>query len=848
MVDQAAGQTVAATPAPNPVDPSSRQVQGRRQQLLQQAQLQQVREHLPRFLLISGFSVIAACWILWDWPFASNRAIQIWAGSFLAYLFLRGVLIWSMGRVVQTTARTLATWLIVSSAINGLFWSFASIYFNPLIFPNSDLYEGIVDRQVLLAALLAAQGIAALAAYASYQRAFTVFSVSIFVPCLIHLLLHPTSTAMIVAVIGSLWWLFLLQSARFLNAMVLSALSLRLDNEALISSLRKTQTNTLQINRRLATEVNTRKLAESQLQTLNEELEERVQARTEALQSSQDSLTLAIEASGIALWDWCIREGVLRHTNLEPLLGCEKDECRDLLGEAREMVHPEDYRLVKRAIIRHLRRRTPRYEARYRVKHQRGHWVWLEDKGRVVSWDSQGKPSRMLGTRRDITREREAEETQKKLDYVSNYDRLTHLANLRQFRNRLHAAITAARDQNTQVAMLHINLDRFRQINESLGYEVGDALLREAGRRLSGLRQDIDTLARIGGDEFAIIRTRFRDDAELEKLAGEIIHALRQPYRLNDHELLLGASVGISQFPAHGRELAILINHADLAMQQAKRLGGNQSRFYSPDLRSATIEQLNLEISLRKAIFHDEFVVHYQPKVCTRTGKIVGMEALVRWQHPTLGLLHPGRFIPLAEETGMISVITERVLAQATRQVQAWTAAGLGHPCVAVNIAPQQLHKGNLIQVLQLALDDSGLAAAQLEVELTESSLMDDPELAASLLKQIRELGMSIALDDFGTGYSSLSHLRRFPLDTLKIDQAFVRELGHNSEDGAIVRAIITMAHELGMDVVAEGVETQEHLDYLRAEQCDFVQGYFLSRPVPADEMEALLKAQQASG
>ena len=812
---------------------------------LQIARLRLVQKHLKRFLLITAASILAAAWLLWDWPYASNTKILHWAELFLGFLGLRAILVRWLGRYMMSRLRTFELTLAITAMITGLFWAYAVFAFNPKIFPSSDYLVEVANRQVLLAALLAAQGIAAMVAYVGYLRAFVLFSAATFLPSLLHLLLHPTSTSLTVAMIGTVWWGFLIISARYLNHMVLDSLRLRLDNEGLIQYLRDTQSQTLAANQQLAVEVNTRALAEAQLKQLNDELELRVQERTEDLQESQTSLTLAIEAAGIALWDWKIRLGTLQHTNLEPLLGCTEDnDCSDFLSQARERVHPEDYRAVKRAIIRHLRRRSPRYEARYRIKHQRGHWIWVEDKGRVVSWESSGKPVRMLGIRRDITREREAEETQKKLDYLANYDRLTQLANRRQLRNRLHTAINAARESGGRMALIHLNLDRFRQVNESLGMEVGDGILRETGRRLSALGTHLDTLARLGGDEFALIHTGLHDSAELEPLCEQIIAALRIPYRVGDHEILLGASLGISVFPEHGRELAILANHADLAMQQAKRLGGNQWRFYSADMRTATIEQLNLENSLRKAIFRDEFIVHYQPKIALATGRIVGMEALVRWQHPTLGLLSPGRFIPLAEETGLIAVITERVLQQAVRQVSDWTRQGLGHLSVAVNMPPQQLHKGDMIQCLKQALDESGLAASQLEIELTETSLMEDPALATRLLKEIRAMGMTIALDDFGTGYSSLSQLRHFPLDVLKIDQAFVRELGQSSEDGAIVRAIITMAHELGMRVVAEGVETATHLDFLSREKCDYVQGYYISRPVPAEQMELLLRQQ----
>lgn len=811
---------------------------------LRTARLAQVQRQLPRFLIITAVSVLLAVWVLWDWPYASNESIALWGGSFIGFLLFRGLLVWGLNRNPQWRARWLDNILLLTAIITGLFWAFALVALNPRVFPNGELYADITSRQILLTALLGAQGITALAAYAGHMRSFTGFTVTAFLPAVVYLLLHPTGTSLMVSTIGAVWWVFLILSARYLNRMVNDAMVLRLSNEDLITFLRDTQTRTLDTNRLLAREVNTRALAETQLQSLNDELEERVAQRTEALMESQEGLTLAIEASGLALWDWHILDQEITHTNLEPLLGCEGIGDRKLLEAANGLVHPDDLRLVKHNIIRHLRRRTPRFEARYRIKHARGHWIWVEDRGRVVSWTQTGKPERMLGTRRDITREREAEETQRKLDYLANYDRLTQLTNRRQFRHRLHAAISAARETQSRVGLIFINLDRFRQVNESLGFEVGDSILRETGSRLTELGNNLDTLARIGGDEFALIYPDVRHEDDLERLSEEVIGSLRAPFRVGDHELLLGASVGICEFPEHGRELAILINHADLAMQQAKRLGGNQWRRYSPDMRSATVEQLHLENSLRKAIFRDEFVVHYQPKLSLASQRIVGMEALVRWQHPTLGLLHPGKFIPLAEETGLISVITERVLSQATKQLKAWTDAALGKLHVAVNIPPQQLHKGNLVQLLTQALDDSGLAARQLEIELTETSLMDDPELAIGLFRQIRHMGVSIALDDFGTGYSSLSHLRRFPLDIIKIDQAFIRDVGSQSEDGAIVRAIITMAHELGMKVVAEGVETQQHFRFLEQERCDIVQGYLISRPVTAEAMEQLLREQ----
>ncbi|MDF3030985.1 MAG: sensory box protein, partial [Moraxellaceae bacterium] len=348
----------------------------------------------------------------------------------------------------------------------------------------------------------------------------------------------------------------------------------------------------------------------------------------------------------------------------------------------------------------------------------------------------------------------------------------------------------------------------------------------------------------IGGDEFTIIVDNYEDRTALEHFCERIIAELRRPFRIGEHELLLGASIGISVFPDNGRELQILLNHADIAMHQAKRLGGNTTKFYTNDLRVASIEQLNLETSLRKAIFRDEFVVHYQPKMELATNRIVGVEALVRWQHPSLGLLFPGDFIPLAEETGLVSAIGELVLDKACRQAQSWKEMGLGHIRTSVNIPAHQVRKGNLVQVVKRILENTGLDPKLLELEITESSLMEDSDNVLAMLNDLRGRGITISLDDFGTGYSSLSYLKRFPIDTLKIDQAFIRDIGNSPDDEAITRAIIAMAHSMGMDVVAEGVETDVHLDFLRKEGCDYIQGYLLSRPIPDAELSQLLRRQ----
>ena len=460
-------------------------------------------------------------------------------------------------------------------------------------------------------------------------------------------------------------------------------------------------------------------------------------------------------------------------------------------------------------------------------------------------YDDDGGITHYVGMFSDLTSRKEAEE---KLQFLSNYDRLTGLANRAQFREKLHKSLALARLNRERVALVCLDLDRFRPINDSLGHEIGDKLLFQAAERLRALDIDESMLARVGGDEFTLIIDNFRNAADVEALAEDIIQALKKPFNINGHELLLGVSIGVSVFPDNAKEAQALINQGDLAVHQAKRMGGNNVQFFRNDMRAASVEQLALETSLRKAIFKNEFVVHYQAKVDLSGNRISGCEALVRWQHPTMGLLPPKDFIPLAEESGLISAISEWVLERSCRQAAQW--AKQGNPvCVSVNLSAQQFRKGDIVTIVDRVLELTELAPELLELELTESLIMEDLDKNIEVLRQLRERGVSLSLDDFGTGYSSLSYLKRFPVDTLKIDRSFVEDLHNSSDDAAITQAIIDMAHSLKMKVVAEGVEEDGQLTLLRRMGCDAIQGYLISRPVPEPDFLKLLKSsRQATG
>jgi diguanylate cyclase (GGDEF)-like protein/PAS domain S-box-containing protein len=454
--------------------------------------------------------------------------------------------------------------------------------------------------------------------------------------------------------------------------------------------------------------------------------------------------------------------------------------------------------------------------------------------------DSRGNVSHIVGFFADLSARRESEE---RMRYLTHYDELTGLANRAMFRERLSEAHQRVRQGGYRsLALLHINLDRFKQLNDSLGHEVADQLLQKIARRLVNALPEADTIARLSGDEFAVLFNAYGNLSSLARVATRLASKLRLPVTIDGHELVVSASMGISLLPDSAREISALVSQSNMAMQHAKHLGGNNFQFYTDSLQASTLERLQLENQLRKAIEEKQLKVFYQPKLCLATGKLNAAEALVRWDHPTMGRVPPGDFIGLAEETGLIGPIGEFVLRQACWQACEWQRQGLDAIRVSVNLSVHQLRQGKLVSLVRQVLEETGLEPGYLELELTESQLLDSVEHIIATFQQLRDLGVKLAIDDFGTGYSSLSYLKRIPVDYVKIDQAFIRGLGEGTEDAAITRAIIAMAHGLSLKVVAEGVEHQEQLEFLKAERCDEVQGYLISRPVEAQVLAVLLR------
>ena len=477
------------------------------------------------------------------------------------------------------------------------------------------------------------------------------------------------------------------------------------------------------------------------------------------------------------------------------------------------------------------------WQGEFLNKHKSGRLFWERA---LISplRDDQGRITHYVGVKEDITTQKNYE---KELEYQATHDTLTGLANRALLKDRLTQAIHYAQRSQRIVAVALLDLDRFKVINDTLGHASGDDLLCQIADRLKTAVRESDTIARFGGDEFMVLLTEVAVAEDLEQVIEKILQIFTQPYQVDQRQLMLSASLGVSSYPQNGHDPETLIRYADIAMYQSKS-SGSEFSFYTDEIDSFGLETLDLEHDLYGALQRQEFCLHYQPKIDLETGTICGSEALLRWQHPELGMVSPGQFIPLAEEIGLIVPIGAWVIEEACRQSLAWQAAGLPPVQIAVNLSARQFRQGNLAATVNTILSKTGLDPCFLELELTESMIMDDPQGAEQALIELKDLGVSLSLDDFGTGYSSLNYLSRFPVDHLKIDQTFIRDIATSDTRTAVVSSIIDIAHNLQLTAIAEGVETLEQLAFLIANGCDAMQGYLFSKPLPATGFAQLLR------
>jgi diguanylate cyclase (GGDEF)-like protein/PAS domain S-box-containing protein len=559
-----------------------------------------------------------------------------------------------------------------------------------------------------------------------------------------------------------------------------------------------------------------------------------------ALRESEQRYALAAQGANDGLWDWDLKTGrVYYSARWKAMLGCGEGEVGESPEEWMRRVHPDDAAALRAALEAHVEGRSPHFESEHRMLHRDGGYRWMLSRGIVVR-DKEGRASRMAGSQTDITDRKRAEE---RLIHDAFHDALTGLPNRALFMDRLGQAVERYRRNREQAfAVIFLDLDRFKIVNDSLGHTAGDRLLVEVGHRLAACARAGDTVARLGGDEFTILLEGARDAHAAVHMAERVQKHLARPCDLGGHQLSTSASIGIALSGIGESRAEDILRDANIAMHRAKSAGKARHQVFDAVMHSQAIEILRVETELRRAVAGGEMIVCYQPIVSLRDGRVSGVEALVRWQHPERGLVFPEKFLATAEETGLIIEIDRLVLDEACRRASDWRRRGAAGPSVAVNLSAKHFSAPDLVERVGETLARHRLAPSALKLEITEGVLMSDSEAVKATLTKLREAGVDLYLDDFGTGYSSLSYLHRFPLTALKIDRSFIARIGPKGEQSELARAIVMMALSLKLSVIAEGIETDSQLAYLCAMGCELGQGNLFSRPASAADVEAMLQ------
>ena len=585
----------------------------------------------------------------------------------------------------------------------------------------------------------------------------------------------------------------------------------------------------------------------------------RASQAVEALRENERSLAEAQRIAHLGNWRWELSTNRFTASiEVFHILGINPETFPGTMDAYLDTVHPDDRKTAKQLLHQAIAQMGP-YQHDHRIHHP-VHGERIVHVQAEVLRQTGGTAQQVIGTIQDISDRRQAEA---QIHFLAYYDQLTQLPNRQLFQDRVIQALALAKRHANNGALLLINLDRFQRINDTLGPTCGDQILKEVAQRLLHCirktdsvarqqeQQDTATLSRLGGDEFTILLTHLASPQDPAKVAQRILTALSEPYTLQERTIVITASIGIALLGPDGQDADRLIRNADAAMHAAQDQGRNTYQFYSQSMNIVLAERLSLESDLRKALERNEFLLYYQPQIDISRWDVIGVEALIRWRHPERGMVSPVSFIPAAEDLGLIGEISAWVLRTACQQQLAWAANGLDLS-IAINLSGVQFQQASLTNTIAGIIQETGADPRKLELELTESTAMHYAEHAVAIFQQLKAMGFQLSIDDFGTGYSSLAYLKRFPIDTIKIDRAFVKDLNSESEQAAIAIAIIAMAHGLKLRVVAEGVETKEQLDVLRAHHCDIIQGYFFSQPLPCNLVEQMIKShrnkQRASG
>jgi diguanylate cyclase (GGDEF)-like protein/PAS domain S-box-containing protein len=558
------------------------------------------------------------------------------------------------------------------------------------------------------------------------------------------------------------------------------------------------------------------------------------------LRESEERYALAIRAANDGIWDWYLKTNEIYFSERwKEMLGYGENEIGAEPNEWFGRIHPDDRKHVQAQLTTHLRGSAPSFECEYRIQHANGAYLWVLSRG-VALRDSDGSAYRLAGSQSDITARKLAEE---RLAHDAVHDPLTGLPNRILFLDRLQNRLERTkRNPGDLFAIMFIDLDRFKVVNDSLGHAFGDQLLVTTGWRLQQCLRPQDTVSRLSGDEFAVLLDVVNTSADISGVAERIRAQLITTTLLGVVERSPTASIGIVMFNNNYTAAEDLLRDADLAMYHAKRLGGNQYQFFDDTMHASAVELLHTEGELKHAVARQEWLIYYQPIISVTSGKPVGAEALLRWRHPQRGILAPGEFMQVAEDTGLIVPIGEYVLRTACEQAKAWRDTSYSTFWVSVNISARQFRNKDLVEMISGILEETGLPSDGLRLEITESVAVQNMEYTIKIMNELDAMGVYTSLDDFGTGYSSLNYLKQFPLRVLKVDQSFIQDIQQNPKNEALIKAIIDMARSLGLEVVGEGVEKAEQLQFLRTQMCDQVQGFLFSRPIPAEDLGKLLE------
>jgi PAS domain S-box/diguanylate cyclase (GGDEF) domain len=634
---------------------------------------------------------------------------------------------------------------------------------------------------------------------------------------------HDMESVMQLSIIKGLAFVFITTFILYIK-MKQSLISIRTSEEKLLSSYMELEA------------------AHEELTALEEELKQQfdeLQESQRILEETEERYRLAVEGANDGIWDWDILNGgMFFFQRTKEILGFGNDEMGNSFEMWKSLIHPDDADMVMNELNKHLENMTPYYKCEYRVKAKDGRYKWILSRGKAV-WDAAGRPVRMAGSHTDITERREADNRIYNLAY---YDTLTGLPNRAMFNEKLKDSLLKARNSNLKLSVLYLDLDNFKIINDTYGHETGNNLLSGVGGFLKDCLMDGDIVARLGGDEFAILLWNIKKINTIADILSTINHRFSKPWLISGHEFYTTVSTGVTIFPDDGLDIETLIKNADTAMYRAKELGKNGFAFFTKSMNERIAKRLEMENRLRQALEKNEFVMQYQPQIDLNSGEISGVEALIRWNDPLKGMVSPMEFIPAAEDSGLINTIGEWVLRTVCRQNKIWQDKGYKPVNVSVNISCRQFQQQNLIKMIAGAIEDTGMDIRYLELEITETAAMKDLEYAIVTLLELKKMGIKVSLDDFGIGYSSLNYLRQLPIDTVKIDHSFIMDiLAEGSTSRSIVEAIISLSHSMGLKIVAEGVETDEQLEFLKKHNCDCVQGYLLSKPLFCHDIEKVL-------